>query len=411
MAHEYGKGSTLSYNKYLKVRELIQLQETLSEPASHDELLFIIIHQTYELWFKQILHEIDATIKWMDESRSFRANHSLRAVVGIEKVLVTQIHLLETMAQIGFLEFRDKLNPASGFQSMQFRELEFVSGQKNEKILDAFKHDEFAHARLTERLAEPGLDDGSVAETEADAGRAPHDWLGTGVTDDHRWRIRGEFDLDSGALVGAALLQAREWLWQSGQRVISEADCLREVCERFLDGIESPLQRDRSKVWIHIDAATGVALTSTGVRVPDSVRDKISCDGLIQPVWETDGVPFNLGRAQHIVPERTRRIVMLRDQGCRVPGCGHDRVIEIHHVIHWVDGGPTDTWNLVALCPKHHRLHHQGKLGIAGNADCRCSVSCFLPSLRISADFSSTTTSSPLLITPMRSAMSSASSM
>ncbi len=159
MAYEYGKGGTLSYNKYLKVPELIRLQETLSDPASHDELLFIIIHQTYELWFKQILHEADATIGWMNEGRSFRANHSLRAIVGIEKVLVTQIHLLETMAQIGFLEFRDKLNPASGFQSMQFRELEFVSGQKNEKILESFKHDEFAHARLSERFAEPGLDD------------------------------------------------------------------------------------------------------------------------------------------------------------------------------------------------------------------------------------------------------------
>jgi len=159
MAHEYGKGATLSYNKYLKVPELIGLQGTLSDPASHDELLFIIIHQTYELWFKQILHEVDATIKWLNEGRMFRANHSLRAVVGIEKVLVTQIHLLETMAQIGFLEFRDKLNPASGFQSMQFRELEFVSGQKNEKILSAFKDDEFAHNRLRERMTEPGLDD------------------------------------------------------------------------------------------------------------------------------------------------------------------------------------------------------------------------------------------------------------
>lgn len=159
MAHEYGKGAPLSYNKYLKVPELIRLQESLSEPPSHDELLFIIIHQTYELWFKQILHEIDATRRWLDEDRTFRANHSLRAVIGIEKVLVTQIHLLETMAQIGFLEFRDKLNPASGFQSMQFRELEFVSGQKDEKILAAFKEDEFAHKRLTERLREPGLDD------------------------------------------------------------------------------------------------------------------------------------------------------------------------------------------------------------------------------------------------------------
>jgi tryptophan 2,3-dioxygenase len=159
MANEYGKSAPLSYNKYLKVPELIGLQETLSEPASHDELLFIIIHQTYELWFKQILHEIDATIKWLDEGRTFRANHSMRAVIGIEKVLVTQIHLLETMAQIGFLEFRDKLNPASGFQSMQFRELEFASGQKNEKILETFKHDGFAYERLSRRFAEPSLGD------------------------------------------------------------------------------------------------------------------------------------------------------------------------------------------------------------------------------------------------------------
>jgi len=159
MSSEYGKNPTLSYNKYLKVPELIQLQETLSDPKSHDELLFIVIHQTYELWFKQILHEIDATIKWLDEGRMFRANHSLRAVVGIEKVLVSQIHILESMAQIGFLEFRDKLNPASGFQSMQFRELEFVSGQKNEKILEAFKHDEFAFKRLGERFIQPTVGD------------------------------------------------------------------------------------------------------------------------------------------------------------------------------------------------------------------------------------------------------------
>src|ERR1043166_6667467 len=119
MGYEYGKGAPLSYNKYLKVPELIALQETLSEPRSHDELLFIIIHQTYELWFKQILHELDATIKWLNEGRALRINHSLRSVVAIERHLVSQLHILESMAQIGFLEFRDKLNPASGFQSMQ----------------------------------------------------------------------------------------------------------------------------------------------------------------------------------------------------------------------------------------------------------------------------------------------------
>lgn len=159
MSVEYGKDAPLSYNEYLKVRELLDLQHTLSDPLSHDETLFIIIHQTYELWFKQILHEMDGTLKWMKEGRAFRVNHSLRAVVGIEKVLVTQIHILESMAQIGFLEFRDKLNPASGFQSMQFRELEFVSGQKNEKILESFRNDEYAYKRLSQRYAEPSLGD------------------------------------------------------------------------------------------------------------------------------------------------------------------------------------------------------------------------------------------------------------
>lgn len=159
MTSEYGKEAPLSYNKYLKVRELLELQKTLSDPVSHDELLFIIIHQTYELWFKQILHELDATIGWMNEGRAFRANHSLRAVVGIEKVLVTQIHVLESMAQIGFLEFRDKLNPASGFQSMQFRELEFVSGIKDEQTLNTFKTDDFAFQRLNERFKSPSLAD------------------------------------------------------------------------------------------------------------------------------------------------------------------------------------------------------------------------------------------------------------
>lgn len=159
MSHEYGKNAPLSYNKYLKVRELIQLQETLSEPESHDELLFIVIHQTYELWFKQLLHELDACIGWINEGRLFRANHSLRGVISIERILVTQIHILESMAPIGFLEFRDKLNPASGFQSMQFRELEFSSGAKDEGILRSFEDDDFAKERLSRRFDSPSLAD------------------------------------------------------------------------------------------------------------------------------------------------------------------------------------------------------------------------------------------------------------
>ncbi len=156
---EYGKNPKLSYNQYLKVPELTKLQETLSEPTSHDELLFIVIHQTYELWFKQVLHEMDASIGWLGEGRKFRVNHSLKTATAIEKVMVSQIHILESMAQIGFLEFRDKLNPASGFQSMQFRELEFVSGVKDERILNFFEFDEYAHARLKTRFEAPTIGD------------------------------------------------------------------------------------------------------------------------------------------------------------------------------------------------------------------------------------------------------------
>jgi tryptophan 2,3-dioxygenase len=157
--NNYGENSPLSYNEYLKVPELTGLQKTLSEPVSHDELLFIIIHQTYELWFKQILHEIDASIGWLREDRAFRANHSLKTVAAIGKIVVSQIHILETMAQIGFLEFRDKLNPASGFQSTQFREIEFVSGAKDEKLLNHFKADEFGFDKLKKRFYAPSLAD------------------------------------------------------------------------------------------------------------------------------------------------------------------------------------------------------------------------------------------------------------
>jgi tryptophan 2,3-dioxygenase len=159
MTSEYGKDAPLSYNKYLRVPELIDLQTCLSSPAHHDELLFITVHQAYELWFKQILHEIDAAIALMKSDRVAEASFALHRVVEIEKLLITQIHLLETMTPISFLGFRDELNPASGFQSMQFREIEFVSGLKDESVARAFANDEFARERLACRLASPSLAD------------------------------------------------------------------------------------------------------------------------------------------------------------------------------------------------------------------------------------------------------------
>ncbi|HYJ87277.1 MAG TPA: tryptophan 2,3-dioxygenase family protein [Pyrinomonadaceae bacterium] len=163
MSNDYGKNSLLSYNSYLKVQDLIGLQQCLSDPQHHDELLFITVHQAYELWFKQILHEIDAAINLMSEDRLAAATSALRRIVEIEKLLIPQIHILETMTPINFLGFRDELNPASGFQSMQFREIEFASGLKDEKLLHEFRDDEFANTRLRARFEQPTLRDAFFA--------------------------------------------------------------------------------------------------------------------------------------------------------------------------------------------------------------------------------------------------------
>ncbi|MGB3735002.1 MAG: HNH endonuclease signature motif containing protein, partial [Ilumatobacter sp.] len=114
---------------------------------------------------------------------------------------------------------------------------------------------------------------------------------------------------------------------------------------------------------------TGDVTDSRGRPVPQAAADRITCDALLSPVKFVNGVPVSVGRSQHIVPDRTRRLVEHRDEGCRVPGCGSDRFVEVHHIIHWSQNGLTDTFNLICMCPKHHRLHHQGRLGITGNAD------------------------------------------
>src|SRR2546422_2682850 len=156
---DYGNNPLLSYNKYLRVQDLIDLQSCLSDPEHHDELLFITIHQAYELWFKVILHEIDAAIQLMNADGAVAAERTLRRVVEIEKLLVNQIHILETMTPISFLGFREQLNPASGFQSMQFREIEFSSGLKDQGILHEFRNDQFAYERLRARFESPTLAD------------------------------------------------------------------------------------------------------------------------------------------------------------------------------------------------------------------------------------------------------------
>jgi tryptophan 2,3-dioxygenase len=154
------QGARLTYGSYLQLEGLLAAQRL--ESQAHDELLFITIHQVYELWFKQLLHEATAARDAMldddaDVDQPWWAQHLLQRMHVIERVLVQQIDVLETMTPQDFLEFRQRLAPASGFQSVQFRELEYALGIRDRRYLENYKDDEPARTRLERRLDEPPL--------------------------------------------------------------------------------------------------------------------------------------------------------------------------------------------------------------------------------------------------------------
>ncbi|TMF17232.1 MAG: tryptophan 2,3-dioxygenase [Chloroflexi bacterium] len=158
MSRRFGEeGRELSYGTYLKVPELLRLQQGLSQ--EHDELLFIVAHQVYELWFKVVLFELEAARERIDADDLFFARHHLQRVHVIEQLLVEQIDVLETMSPQDFLAFRSKLAPASGFQSVQFREIEFLSGLKEPKYVARLDATPEEMTRLRKRLDEPSVDD------------------------------------------------------------------------------------------------------------------------------------------------------------------------------------------------------------------------------------------------------------
>src|ERR1700712_1525645 len=157
------EGGQLTYGSYLRLEQLLDSQHLESEPPAHDELLFITIHQVYELWFQQLLHEAetvrDALVTTVAESEGrdlWFVRHLITRMHVIERVLVQQVDVLETMTPQDFLEFRQRLAPASGFQSVQFRELEFLSGSKDEEYVERFRGlTEEESARLARRLEQP----------------------------------------------------------------------------------------------------------------------------------------------------------------------------------------------------------------------------------------------------------------
>ncbi|MCC7291264.1 MAG: hypothetical protein IT449_04275 [Phycisphaerales bacterium] len=149
----------LTYASYLKIDELLSIQEPRSSPPEHDEMLFIVIHQVYELWFKLLLHEVDAVKVELSEARAFKAVHTFKRMRTIMKTLVGQLDILETMTPMSFSSFRDRLETASGFQSTQFRELEFALGYKRPETLAYLPEGSAALPVLQRRLRERSLVD------------------------------------------------------------------------------------------------------------------------------------------------------------------------------------------------------------------------------------------------------------
>src|SRR5687767_13958343 len=173
---------SVTYGSYLAVDELLALQRPRSEGPEHDEMLFIVIHQVYELWFKQVLHEIDHVIDLLAAREPHRAQHTLKRILTILKVLVAQLDILETMTPLEFQSFRQRLEAASGFQSDQFRQLEFVLGNKSNQAIERFADGTRARVALQQRFRAPTLWDAFLRYVSREGYEIPSPLLSRDVT-------------------------------------------------------------------------------------------------------------------------------------------------------------------------------------------------------------------------------------
>ena len=187
--------------------------------------------------------------------------------------------------------------------------------------------------------------------------------------DDGRWRIHADFTAERGAVLQKALEEAHDALFKAGNTNVTWADAFEEVCLRSLATISSVSRSDRYRVLVHLNEDGG--WLNAGQHVKDGVLKQLLSNTTIRAVFERGGRPVNLGRSVRVVPHRVAALILDRDRMCRNPLCAATKGLEVHHVVHWTDGGPTNTCNLAALCRHCHRAHHAGKFSITGNADHR----------------------------------------
>ena len=231
------------------------------------------------------------------------------------------------------------------------------------------------------RPPEPGPPPSPPAEPEVD--RTVSTW-----TDDlGAWHARVQLPIDEGAYAEQALAAHKDALvqeWKAARQAAEDAgvtelrpppfptlaDAFVRLCERGLDvaARERP-HGDRTTVILHVDVATRAADLHLGPALTEAERRYLDCDATFETWFERDGEVIGAARTTRKIPRRLRRALERRDRCCQVPGCGATAGLHAHHIVHWEDGGPTELWNLVLVCPFHHRLHHRGWITIRGPAD------------------------------------------
>ena len=235
---------TLTYSDYLEIDNLLALQKPRSDGPEHDEMLFIVIHQVYELWFKQIIHEVDYLADHLVAGNTPPVLHTFKRILTILKVLVAQIDILETMTPLDFLSFRDRLESGSGFQSFQFRVLEFMLGVKSKEAVNRFKKGTPSRQELEKRYDAPPLWDAFLRYLVRNGYEVP----GTVLSRDVTARI-GESPELQGVL----------------KRVYREDFLTAQACERLVDfdeGLQEWRYRHVKMVERTIGAKTGTGGSS-----------------------------------------------------------------------------------------------------------------------------------------------------
>jgi tryptophan 2,3-dioxygenase len=171
---------SLTYTSYLALEEILAAQRPRSD--EHDEILFIVVHQVYELWFKQLIHELRYLQRMFEEGSEARASATFKRLLTILKLVVAQLDVIETMTPVQFLAFRERLESASGFQSGQFRELEAVLGRRDPGVLRAYHEGSVDYGRVKEAMERPSVYDSFLRYLAARGYEIPNEVLERDVT-------------------------------------------------------------------------------------------------------------------------------------------------------------------------------------------------------------------------------------